>query len=408
MTTTFVLAAALAYGQAAHGGGATMAVKRTGAGAPIGARVEVRGVRADAFDPKLWQAGTLHLVYNDPAPIVEPMPGKFRNIYAPSIVRERDGWRVFYGAWDGVESGNDRIYSRTTKDFITFEDRRLLIDHGAFVHVCNCSATRLPDGSYHLLATAYPDKDGLNKPAAFTSPDAHTWNGSASYAARMEDIVQVTGHPPYASADINGMNVVLHEDGVDRMYFNDFKHFGTIYRATSRDFHTFALDGPCLAAQMAPNDVKRFDVGGKKWYVMGLHMNGQHLWYSLSNDGMRFGAPQEYARNQSGADKYIVAIGWVVDGQRLLGALYGAGAVPALNENRIFAKWLQKRVVFVSSAGSPIEADAAHGPDAVRFGLPANVPLKGHFDVWADDGKTLLFSGPEVTVRPGEIWTVTR
>src|SRR6185295_2740446 len=77
--------------------------------------VEITGVEAGAFNPAIWQAGTLNLLPDIRSPLVEPQPGKFRNIYAPSVVETSGGWRMFYGAWDGVPSGNDRIYSLLTK-----------------------------------------------------------------------------------------------------------------------------------------------------------------------------------------------------------------------------------------------------------------------------------------------------
>lgn len=370
--------------------------------ANLGARVEIRGVKAGAFDPAIWQAGTLHWVFNEPSPILQPQEGKFRNIYAPSIIREKDGWRVFYGAWDGVDTANDRIYSRWTQDFIAFTDRRLLIDHGAFIHVCNCSAVRLPDGSYGLAATVWKDPKGLNKPAFFSSPDARVWNGSSPYQARLSDIVLVDGYSPYADADINGTNALLHEDGVYRLYFNDVR-FGKILRASGKDGRTFTLDGASLSSGHGVNDVKKFVVGGRAWYLMALHMNTDTLWYCLSSDGLRFGDEREITRNRDADDRYMVAVGWVCDEARVYGVLYGAGAVGQLNENRIFAKWLQKRLVFQTADGSLGDEALASGPDRVRLPVPPE-GSQGRFEVYAEDGQTLLHRGPEVTLRPGEIW----
>lgn len=140
---------------------------------------------------------------------------------------------------------------------------------------------------------------------------------------------------------------------------------------------------------------------------MALHMNRDRLWYSLSRDGLRFDAPKELTANRTLDDRYIVAIGWVTDGKTVFGCLYGAGAVPGLNQNRIFAKWLQKRVVFVSDDGAVIGDERANGPDRVRFTVPAG-GARGHFEVYAEDGKTLLYRGSSVTVRPGEVWRFRR
>src|SRR5204863_1246601 len=45
--------------------------------------VEIRGVGAGPFDPKLWESGTLNLVPDERSPLLSPKVGPFRNIYAP-------------------------------------------------------------------------------------------------------------------------------------------------------------------------------------------------------------------------------------------------------------------------------------------------------------------------------------
>src|SRR5512137_3014839 len=90
--------------------------------------VEVRGVEAGAFNPQIWQAGTLNLVPDLRFPLLAPQEGKFRNIYAPSAAETPGGYRLFYGAWDGVPTGNDRIYSATTDGhFQDFFNRHTII-----------------------------------------------------------------------------------------------------------------------------------------------------------------------------------------------------------------------------------------------------------------------------------------
>ncbi len=385
---------------------ADVSVRMIGGQAELGT-IEVHGVAAGEFDPAIWQSGKLNIVPDVRSPLIAPRrKGLYRNIYAPSIVDLGDGWRVFYGAWDGVDSGNDRIYSLSTADFVDFGPRRTEIEHGAFVHVCNVSAVRLPDGSYRLMCTAYPDKDGLNKPATFTSPDGSTWNGSpAPYEAKQSDIISIDGYDKYAAADINGMNVIMYEDlpptpsaaegeHVFRLYFNNFKDFGRVYRATSKDGKTFTFDGTALEFGACVNDVKKLHAQDKPVYLMGLHMNGDKLWYSLSGDGMKFEAPRTLARNLGDADRYIVAIGWVTRGNRVLGFLYGAGAVPELCRNRIFGRWLQRKVVFVESDGTRYEPSGALGPDRQIINIPQGKELDGTFEVYAEDGVTLLGKSP--------------
>lgn len=371
---------------------------------------EIRGVSAGAFRPDFWHEGTLNWVPDVRSPMIEPLPGTFRNIYAPSAVQTDEGWRVFYGAWDGAATGNDRIYSVTTPDFLAFDERHTVIEHGPFIHVCNVNALRLPDRSWAMVCTAYPDAAGRNKPVFFSSPDGVVWNGSpAPYAARMDDIVAIDGYETYETADINGMNVILHEDGMFRLYFGDFRNFGRVYRASGRDGRRYEFEGPVLDGRYAVNDVKKFRVGGAAWYLMGLHMNGDTLWYSLSRDGLRFEPAQVLGRNLSGADRYIVAVGWVVDGEqedegrRLLGMLYGAGEDSGLASNRIFARWLQKRVVFSGADGEEIEGRAAHGPDRQRLALDGRDSISGVLRVYAEDGRSPVATIDGVTLRAGGV-----
>lgn len=371
--------------------------------------VEFRNLSAGPFNPDHWRRNTLNLLPDLRSPLIDPLPGRFRNIYAPSVVPTPDGFRVFYGAWDGVPTGNDRLYSLTTPpDFLSFADRHTVIEHGPFQHVCNVSAHRNDDGSYLLLATAYPDLRGLNKPAAFSSPDGKTWNGApAPYAARMSDLISIDGYAPYAEGDLNGMNTLLRDaDGTYRLYFTNFKDFGRVYRASSRDGKHYAFDGPSLAIRAVPNDAKRFDLGsGRATYLLGLHMNGPHLWYALSDDGLRFDPPQALAKPLSAADHYIVAIGFVARDGRLLGFLYGAGAVPSLDQNRIFARWLQKKVTFLTNDGRQFSPDHALGPD--RAVLDVGAPTAGRLVLLAEDGLTPLASSPDVRLEPGHAYELS-
>ena len=143
--------------------------------------VEIRGVSAGSFDPQIWQEHRLHILPDVRSPLLQPrISGGFRNIYAPSAVELPNGWRLFYGAWDGVPTGNDRIYSVMTKDFLDFDDHGTVIEHGEFVHVCNVNAIRERDGSFRIVCTVYPDEQGQNKIAMFSSPDGDTWNGASA------------------------------------------------------------------------------------------------------------------------------------------------------------------------------------------------------------------------------------
>ena len=373
--------------------------------------VEVGGVAASEFNPAIWQAGTLNLLPDLRSPLLAPRSGKYRNIYAPSAVETPEGYRLFYGAWDGVPSGNDRIYSaRTDASFQEFLDRHAIIVPGSYIHACNVNALRSEDGAFKLFATVYPITDNLNKPAFFRSDTTGTnWNGLAGepYTVQPRDIIDISGYP-YAKADINGMNVMLQEGASCRLYFGDFKQPGGTYRATSADGKHYSFDAKVVAGPGAVNDVKKFQVGATAYYLMGLHGNGPCLWQTVSTNGLNFPAPRTLLTNLDKADAYIVALGWVTRGpqespeRKLLGVLYGAGASPALNENRIFARWLQKRVVFVASDGTRIAGARALGPDRQLLPLPGSSPLTGKLELYAEDGLTLLGTSAAQTLRGGQ------
>jgi len=371
--------------------------------------IELHGVTADEFDPRIWERGTLNFVPDVRQPLLEPRKGGVcRNIYAPSAVDVPSGWRLFYGAWDGVDTMNDRIYSLFTPDFVDFYDRKMEIDHGDFVHVCNVSAIKIPDGGWRLMCTCYPTDNDRNKPGFFTSGDGKMWNGSvAPYKAKKSDLITIEGYDKFADADINGMNVILYEDGVYRLYFNNFRDFGRVYRATSKDGKKFDFDGPVLDFGAVVNDVKKFSVDGKPWYLMGLHMNRDRLWYSLSKDGMTFGPAHELAKNLGEKDRYIVAIGWVTKGNRIMGILYGAGEVPTLERNRIWGRWLQKRIVFVSNDTTCYEAVGALGPNRQIFVVPRERVLEGHFEVYSEDGTTRIGGDIPAKLQSGGVYVLT-
>jgi len=96
---------------------------------------------------------------------------------------------------------------------------------------------------------------------------------------------------------------------------------------------------------------------------------------------------------------------WRKDGwsPELLGYLYGAGADPGLAQNRLFARWLQKKVIFVTEHGERISGTRALGPD--RQLLPVSSPVKGRFHIHAEDGRTLLGVSRQMTVSPGKSYT---
>lgn len=386
-----------------------ISVKTTRYAAPAGC-VEIRGLRAGPFNPKIWKTGALNLVPDVRDPILPPAAGTYRNIYAPTIITDRGGYRVYYGGWDGSATGNDRIYSVTTDaGFLHWGARSLLIDNGPFIHVNNCSAVRTPDGSVTMLTTCYPVGDNTNKPGVFTSPDGVSFNGAAPYTPRLNDLVALTGYPAFEKADINGMNVLLRDGPAWRMYFGDFTNFGQVFRASSQDAMNWTYDGAVVKAAMMVNDVKRFESGGKPWYLMLLHQNGDRVSASMSNDAASFPIPRRLFASEGPQDRYIVACGLVTDGRSALGVLYGAGAVKSLDQNRIFARWLQKKVSLKVGAVDIAATARALGPDRLRITLPRGVQtVTGRLTLFAEDGITPIGRLNNVSLHAGDAISISQ
>lgn len=396
-----------------------------GGQAPLGF-VEIHGVGAGPFRCEFWEKNTLHWVPDMRMPMLAPrMGGVFRNIYAPSAIEERDGWRFFYAAWDGIESGTDRVYSATTPDFIDFYDRKTIIHNGAAVHVSNVNVQKVEDGSYQALATAYFTGIG-NRPVHFYSPDGEHWNGDPGvYRAQVSDIVPIEGYTNTERANYNGANVLLRDKGKYTLYFTNWRDRGKLYWSEGDTPASFKFGGVALETQHAVNDMKKFTVDGKDWYVAAFHQKGDagpsqadvdKLWFSLSNDGKTFGPEQLMVKAREEIDRNIFAVGYVARKDRILGVLYGAGPSYRSNRNQIFGYWLQRRVVLTanrSGRGAQYEGSIAMGPDRVLIKLPPVLPpedaspvrvnFEGTLTVYAEDGITPIGSQP-VSLRPGAVY----
>ena len=184
----------------------------------------------------------------------------------------------------------------------------------------------------------------------------------------------------------------------------------------------FEFGGLSLATEHAVNDVKKFTIGGKDWYVMALHKKGdvgltakdtEKLWYSLSKDGKRFADEQRMPGAARGDDRFIFAVGFVARKDRILGVLYGAGGSERCDRNRIFGHWLQKRVLLTAIPDYYRgQRSRDRGPRRPRTGpsvvqAPTRAAFQGTLTVFAEDGLTPLGVLP-VSLRPGAVYRLER
>jgi len=191
------------------------------------------------------------------------------------------------------------------------------------------------------------------------------------------------------------------------LYFKDWNDFGTTYLTTTDALPNFQLQGVALKTNDFVNDVKKLTANGQSMYLMGLVGADpkQSVFVSLSIDGITFNSQRVLFRNLSAQDQYIVAAGFVMKGNQLLGVLYGAGAVETLDKNQIFARWLQKKVVITDSSGVQYSSQNAYGPDRQWFQGLSSGTLKGTMVVYAEDGITPLGSSL-VTLSAGKPYSL--
>ena len=361
------------------------------------------------------------------APIIQPntctgpgcCPG---NIYNPSAVNNGDTcWNVYFGGWDGVRTCKDSVSVAVTVDsFASIHPHVPMIATGTCQHVNNPSVVRETPGSWGMVYTQ--DNNNINKPGVSLGTNGLDWKPNSGGST----FLIMRGYPfgwgtPTSGADVNGGNVIHHDPNTGRwhFFFTDFKqlHNASVFHAIGSDGlgGAFTYEGVAVAQpRLIVNDIKR--VNGH--YLLGLHHNGQQVFSATSTDLNTFPAAQVLFSNAGDDDKYITSVGFVVDanGTRLLGALYGAGAVASLDHNRIFARWLQQRVEFVSEDGELLwSSGSAEGPDIqllrrIKLGGQQPMPSRGRFFVYAADYEnattrgTLLYRSGVVNAVAGDVW----
>lgn len=374
-----------------------------GSGSPAGS-VEVRNVVARNFNPNRLANDCWH--YDARNPILAPSAGTWRNIYAPSAVNNGPNlWNIYFGGWDGSATGNDRISLTVTGDrFNTFGTRPVVINNGTFIHVNNETVVKVGPNDWRMAYTTVLAGAGqLNKPCYATSTNGLAWTpsaGSSSYRMTM------TGYANWATADVNGSNVIYYDGSLYHMYFTDFANFGGTFHATSTNNINYTYVNQVMNAAIIANDMKKFTFNSADQFIWGYHRNRDYVRYSIGPNPSNAGTGVADLFTYKGtADRYITSCGFVQEANKLIGCLYGASSSTSLTQNQIFARWLQRKVVFNNSSIRWGDIEDSVGPDKVRFYTAAGQYVEtGTFKVYAEDGVTLEYTSPNVTMLSGDIW----
>ncbi len=228
------------------------------------------------------------------------------------------------------------------------------------------------------------------------------------YTVQAQDIVEIGGYA-YANADINGMNVMLREGGVYRLYFGDFNNPGGTFRATSTDGRHYAFDAKALTGPGFVNDVKKFRVGEASYYLMGLHENGA----AFMADG--FHQRRGVSRLADAADESRC--------RRRLYRRAGLGGARPAGIARAQVAWASCMAPGRSRASTTIASTRAgcrngwslwpttgrafrgpgrSAPTGSFWPFPTPKPVTGRFEVYAEDGVTLLGTSAAQAVSRGQ------
>eukprot|EP00483_Globobulimina_turgida_P001585 UN01587 len=283
------------------------------------------------------------------------------------------------------------------------------------MHVNHPNCIKINESHWNMVYTVLPLNSNLNKPGYSTATTGIDWTPNAGNSNYM---ITMKNYPyDWANADVNGGNVIYydHNTHMYHLYFIDFKQESThsVFHATSNNLRDFTYQNIAVnEAMRVVNDMRKIN----NYYVMGLHMNTQQVWYSVSTDLTQFPSTKVLFKNMNDADQYITSMGWIVNDKQntLMGALYGASKISALDENSIYCVWLQKQVLFSNNQTTWGIGDASrsYGPNNVMIDTNAaqatgKLYLYDSDYVDINDRGTLIYESPVITVSEGDIWQYT-
>ncbi len=320
------------------------------------------------------------------------------NIYAPNIVNN-GAWNIYFGGWLG-EQVEDRVYIRTSyDDFETFQGPQQIIYSNRYEHVNNESVIKVSNNDWKMLFTTY-ENNNTNKPGYATSNDGVTWLPNPVGTL---NLISMKGYINWSTADVNGSNVLYNDNGTYNLFFTDFKNL-VVHHARGTTVSAYNYAGVALNETKIANDLKSFSYNQEIYYLMGLHYNSDKTWYSLSKNLSVFPSSKVLFLNLNNEDRYITSLGFISHNNRLYGALYGAGNHSSLTKNKIFAAWLQKKVIFVNDKVRFGDLEQADGPNKIRLFMCNSEIETGNFYIYDTDGTTLLYTSPLVTIKRGDVW----
>lgn len=368
--------------------------------------IEIAGLSAGEFDPWQWRRGETYWVSDVRQPFIAARRGGVaHNIYAPYVLCEPDFWRVYYGGWDGALG--DRVYGLTTKDFIDFTDRELLIDRGWTPNINDPNVQRTEDGVYHMITII----NGVVNAAEgcgicyFSSRDGHSWNGALPYTVQRTDQVVFENYDAALDADNDSTAVLFNHHGRLVLYYMNFRgpDDNLLMRAEAVKPPVFRFTHKISPSGRRIQDLRCFVVDGREWYLTLYTWDINQIVYSISTDETIFSIPSLIPLYKPEASylSWAVTPTLVVRGNSVPGMWFGGGE---LARNHVYARWLQKKLEFVTSGGYPLETLGALGPDRIRLALPGTSPVTGEMRVYDDDGFRLLRHSTGVELRAGRIY----
>ncbi len=394
--------------------------------------VEIRNTGSGAFDPSKMKVFN----YDKRNPIISAKPDRNpdclsaetkKNVYAPNVVyKGPNNWDVFFGGWDGrcPSSLKDTVSRLNTADnFSTFGAHTEIVNNGTLEHANNESVVRTTAGTWYMAYTTYPEVSPIapsmprrNKPGYATSSDGVNWVPAKASPATL---IKVDKYPG-TWGDLNsGLNI----DGSNVLYSEGSNLY---FYWTSIPLRDGSGGGDRVVHWASGTDGINFNYGGKLYdkgnchvmtdvkkigstYLFVYHCNGNKVFYSTSNipNPGSFPEPDEVFDTNTpvlGPDSLVATAGWVTNGARLFGILYGAGIVKDLDQNRIFARWLQKKAV-IRNSSTILQSNLSNGPDnTVVMMVPGQGIQTAVLHIYDTDGTTLLYSSPPLTFRQGDVW----